>query len=108
MFESTLSSLRFLQMSTTRSIAEAPPELQQKLENAGYETIDDIKEAGILQVIQGEPSSSTHMWIPPFPTSQVSFCLAYSRVFSYQLELQLSSSEVTVMLSLVQGGEWMI
>ncbi|CDH53150.1 dna repair protein rad51 homolog 3 [Lichtheimia corymbifera JMRC:FSU:9682] len=59
-------------MSTTRSIAEAPPELQQKLENAGYETIDDIKEAGVLQVIQ---------------------------------ELQLSSSEVTVMLSLVQGGQ---
>ena len=40
---------------STRSIAEAPPELQQKLQDAGYETIDDIKEAGVLQVIQGEP-----------------------------------------------------
>ncbi|KAI7882738.1 hypothetical protein K492DRAFT_57168 [Lichtheimia hyalospora FSU 10163] len=57
---------------STRSIAEAPPELQQKLQDAGYETIDDIKEAGVLQVIQ---------------------------------DLQLSSSEVTIMLSLVQGGQ---
>lgn len=52
-------------MPTIGSIAEAPPELQQKLEDAGYETIDDIKEAGVLEVIQGEPS--LYMSITPFP-----------------------------------------
>lgn len=73
-------------MPTIGSIAEAPPELQQKLKDAGYETIDDIKEAGVLQVIQGEPS--LYMSITPFPfiCHTLSYpCLACSRVISTRL-----------------------
>lgn len=71
------------------------PNLLSKLEDAGYETIEDIDDTGLIQVIQGEDCGSRL-------TKCNRFALHCPYGFS---ELALTEPETTELLRLVQGGK---